>query len=86
MYVSQKSFILTNIRRLITQNGRRKSGFLADQADLKNSVYVAVTETWLNPEVLDSEVSHDFPGFSLFRSDRTGRQGGAVDVPDFIRG
>ena len=42
-------------------------------------MFLGVTETWLNDGVLDSEVTHDFPGFSLLRCDRSGgRQGGGV--------
>ena len=72
------SFILSNIQRLITPSGRTKSGFLHDQAQLDNALLVAVTETWLNPTVLDSEVSHNFPGYCILRCDREIRQGGGV--------
>ena len=37
-----------------------------------------MTETWLNKDIFDAEVTHDFPGYSLFRCDRSGRQGGGV--------
>ena len=73
------SFILANIARLITQNGRSKANFLSDQAEAKKCLFVGVTETWLSEAVLDSEVTHDFPGYSLFRCDRSGgRQGCGV--------
>ena len=75
---TRPTFLLTNINRLITPTGRTKSGFLADQAELKNAIFVAVTETWLHDGVLDSEVCHNFPGFSFIRSDRIGREGGGV--------
>ena len=52
--------------------------FLCDQAQLGNALLVAVTETWLSPGILDSEVTHNFPGYSLLRCDREGRQGGGV--------
>ena len=40
---------------------------------------MGVTETWLTEGVLDSEVLHDFQGFSLLRCDRAGGpQGGGV--------
>ena len=74
----QPTLLLVNINRLITPSGRTKSGFLADQAELKSALFVAVTETWLNDGVFDSEVCHNFPGFSFFRSDRIGREGGGV--------
>ena len=73
------SFILVNIARLITPSGKTKSGFLKDQSEINNSLFIGVTETWLNEGVYDSEVTHDFPGFSLLRCDRSGgRQGGGV--------
>ena len=45
---------------------------------LGNALMVAVTETWLSPDIFDSEVTHSFPGYSLLRCDRVGRQGGGV--------
>ena len=54
-------------------------GFLFDQAVRNNALFVGVTETWLHSGVLDAEVAHGFPGYSLHRSDRAGgRQGGGV--------
>ena len=73
-----QTFILTNIQRLITPSGRTKSGFLHDQAQLGNALLVAVTETWLSPMIMDSEVTHNFPGYSILRCDRGARQGGGV--------
>ena len=73
------TFILVNIARLITQSGKSKVGFLCDQAIQNNSMFVGVTESWLHSGILDSEVTHDFPGYSLLRADRSGgRQGGGV--------
>ena len=73
--------MLVNIARLITPSGRTKSAFLKDQAEANNSLFVGVTETWLNDGVLDSEVTHNFPGYSLLRCDRSGgRQGGGVTL------
>ena len=37
---------------------------------------VALCETWLNDHVLDSELS--FPGYVLYRLDRTGKRGGGL--------
>ena len=42
-----------------------------------------MTETWLSPQIFDSEVTHNFPGYSIFRCDRVPRQGGGVAL--FIR-
>ena len=69
---------MTNIQRLITPSGKTKSKFLGDQAEIKNSLLIAVTETWLHSGVFDAEVSHDFPGFSILSCDRVGRMGGVV--------
>ena len=76
--MARQTFILTNIQRLITPSGRTKSGFLHDQAQLCNSLLVAVTVTWLSPQIFDSEVTHNFPGYSILRCDRESRQGGGV--------
>ena len=76
--MGNQTFILSNIQRLITPTGRTKSGFLSDQAQIGNALVVAVTETWLSPDVLDSEVTHNFPNYSLLRCDRESRQGGGV--------
>ena len=73
-----QTFLLSNIQRLITPTGKTKSKFLSDQAELKNALLVAVTETWLHSGVFDAEVLHDFPGYALHRCDRAGRQGGGV--------
>ena len=67
-----------NIARLMTQSGRSKAGFLSDQAELKNSLFVGVCETGLSPDIVDAEVCHDFPGYSILRADRVNRQGGGV--------
>ena len=75
-----QTFLLSNIQRLITPSGKSKSKFLSDQAEAKNALFVAVTETWLNSDVLDAEVSHDFPDYTLYRCDRVGRQGGGVGL------
>ena len=74
----RQSIILSNIHRLITPSGRTKSGFLSDQAHENKSLLVAVTETWLSSMILDSEVTRDFPGYSIFRCDRDSREGGVV--------
>ena len=73
-----QTFILTNIQRLITPSGKTKTKFLSDQAELNNALFLAVTETWLHSGVFDAEVTHDFPGYSILRCDRSGRQGGGV--------
>ena len=69
---------MSNIQRLIIPSGRTKSGFLFDQAVKNDSMIVAVTETWLHSGVSDAEVTHNTPGYSIFRCDRAGRIGGGV--------
>ena len=71
------------MQQLMTKSGRSKSAFLCDQAELKNACIIGVTETWLSECVLDSEIMHDLPGYSIFRSDRKKRQGGGVAL--FLR-
>ena len=40
---------------------------------------MGLTETWLSEKVFDAEIMHNFPGFNLFRCDRSGgREGGGV--------
>ena len=78
--MGNQTFILSNIQRLITPSGRTKSGFLGDQAQQHGALLVAVTETWLTPQILDSEVCHNFPGYSFLRCDREVRQGGGVGL------
>ena len=78
-----QTFLLSNIRGLIGQGGNSKTGFLYDQAILHQALSVCVTETWLKPKVKDSELLVNFPGYSLYRSDRQTRKGGGVSV--FLR-
>lgn len=37
---------------------------------------LAFTETWLNSNIFDAEIS--FPGFKIFRNDRVNRVGGGI--------
>ena len=41
-----------------------------------NAPFICVTESHLNPSILDAEIS--IPGYDVFRSDRTGRSHGGV--------
>ena len=58
--------------------GRNKSPFLHDLATSRNCLWLAVTETWLHPGILDSEMLVHLPGYSIFRQDRQGRHRGGV--------
>ena len=72
--------MLSNIQGLLGQGGKSKTGFLYDQAVMNNTLAIAVTESWLKPEVKDSELLVNMPGYSLFCSDRKGRKNGGVCV------
>ena len=79
------SFIVTNIRGLVGVRGRNKSPFLHDLASQRNCLWVAVTESCLRPDILDSELLAHMPGYSIIRQDRTGRIRGGVCLILFIR-
>ena len=49
---------------------------IADIAMECNAPYICVTESHLNPSILDAEIS--IPGFSVYRSDRRYRSHGGV--------
>ena len=72
------SFILSNIRGLIGVRGRNKVPFLHDLATNMNCLWLAITETWLNPSILDSELLIHMPGYTVLRQDRQGRIRGGV--------
>ena len=81
--------MLTNINRLITQAGRCKAGFLSDQAELNNALFVGVTETWLSDKNFDAEVTHKFPGYNFYHVDRSGGRdggGGALYLSERLTG
>ena len=58
--------------------GNNKYTFLHDLATSRICLWLAGTETWLHPGILDSEMLADFPGYSILRQDRQGRQRGGV--------
>ena len=78
-----KSILLSNIRSIVGSENRCKVKFLSDQANMYNALYICVTESWLNPDVSDSELLIDFPGYNIYRSDRENRLGGGVCI--FVR-
>ena len=49
---------------------------MADLANQTNAPYVCITESHLNPDILDAEIS--IPGYNIFISDRIGRSHGGV--------
>ena len=72
------SFFLSNIRGLVGLRGRNKVPFLHDPATNRNCLWLAITETWLNPNILDSDLLIHMPGFTVLRQDRQGRIRGGV--------
>ena len=72
---AQQTFLLSNIQRLITPSGRTKSGFLSDLAADNSTLFLGITETWCHSGVLDAELLVNFPGYSVLRRDRDGREG-----------
>ena len=58
--------------------GKNKAPFLHDLSTSRNCLWLAVTETWLHPGILDSEMLVHMPGYSVIRQDRQGRQRGGV--------
>ena len=63
-----------NIRGLFLQNNRNKSNHLKNLALNSNAPWIAITETWLRPEILSSEIQ--IQGYKLYRADREGRTHG----------
>ena len=68
--------IYVNIRGLYPKSDKSKVPYLADLAKETNAPFICITESHLNPEILDAEIS--IPGYDVFRSDRVGRSHGGV--------
>ena len=68
-----------NIRGLSLKCHRTKVSELSDKMSINNSIGMALTETWLKPEILDAEIH--IPGYNIFRSDRIKRiRGGGSPI------
>ena len=72
---------LMNIRGLANNSEPRivrrgKIDFLKDLSSDKNSLFVALTETWLNQDHNDAEVCPE--GYDILRQDREGRECGGI--------
>ena len=61
----------TNIRSVMNKRDE-----LEELAARESPSLIALTETWLNADVMDSEIA--VPGYSIFRCDRSTRNGGGV--------
>ena len=51
------TIISANIQGLYSRNGHHKIGMLAELAEEENASFIALTETHLREEILDSEIS-----------------------------
>ena len=71
------NFILMNIAHLLCDSFRDKSKvkFIGDLTN-DNTLFVGLTETFLNSNILDSEILME--GFNIVRCDRSERMGGGV--------
>lgn len=67
------SVIFTNIRSVLSKQEELHSFIESANADI-----VFLTETWLRPEIKDTEVFPKNMNFALFRCDRDERRGGGV--------
>ena len=74
---SPPAFLLANMQGLVGAS-RNKSPFLSDLLQNSESLWCAVTETWLSAVISDSELLVHLPGYTLLRCDRAGRQRGGV--------
>ena len=68
--------IYANIRGLFPSSNQTKIPYLQDLATMSNAPFILLTETHLNPEILDAEIH--IKNYTLFRSDRVGRSHGGV--------
>lgn len=55
-----------------------KSDSLTSAIDTCNADFIVLTETWLHPHFRDHEIFLSARHFSIYRCDRTTRQGGGV--------
>ena len=70
--------IYINIRGLYPKTDQSKIPYLSDLAQQTNAPFICVTESHLNPSILDAEIS--IAGYDLFRSDRKDRSHGGVAI------
>ena len=70
--------IYANIRGLYPSTNKTKIPYLQDLAISTNSPFILLTETHLNPEILDAEIQ--IRNYNLYRSDRAGRSHGGVCI------
>ena len=63
-----------NIRGLYLKKNRNKSKHLKNMASKSDAPWIALTETWLKPDILSAEIQ--IHGYKLYRADREGRSHG----------
>ena len=76
--MNKNGAIYANIRGLCPKSDKSKLPYLADLAIESNSPFICLTETHLNPDILDAEIT--MKGYNLFRSDRSNRSHGGVCI------
>lgn len=64
-------FLFCNIQGLYTQTNQTKVSHLTEMAKQNNYTIIALTETHLNGNILDTEIN--IPNYILFRADRRNR-------------
>ena len=68
--------IYANIRGLFPSTNKTKIPYLQDLALVSNAPFIVLTETHLNPNIVDAEIH--LKNYTLYRSDRVGRSHGGV--------
>ena len=74
--VDKNGGIYANIRGLYPKSNQSKIPYLENLASISNAPFICITESHLNPNILDAEIQ--IKNYSLFRSDRTDRSHGGV--------
>ena len=74
--VDRNGGIYANIRGLFPSTNKTKIPYLQDLANVSNAPFILLTETHLNPQIVDAEIYIE--NYTLYRSDRIGRSHGGV--------
>ena len=69
--------LLQNIRRLVTQNTKKKIKYFEEYVIENNILAINFTETWLNESITEDI---NIKGYQIFRCDRKGRERGGVAI------
>ena len=72
------SIITINVRGLLLMKDRTKVEQIAYIGKQYNAIIIVLTETWLEPSILDAEIN--IPGFNIHRTDRCGRKRGGTCI------